>query len=222
MFIVAMTLAVIAAMGIYALQMASTEIKTAGFIRQQIQTQYLSEYGVASTTQALANNGQLYATIMTNQPDSGCFTLYQIWNATVAPGGGPPPAQAKACHRAGSTELGGQVVPIGTLPVQLLTPWSNNASDLTRGAVGIPTFPDFFVEVTDPNPRPPPPGYSQGKDATVCFLEVTASAVGLTPTTATYSSGDSFSGNTAGFISEGFEMSRARVVFGPIQCTSTN
>jgi hypothetical protein len=223
MFIVAMTLAVIAAMGIYALNMASMEVKTAGFIRQQLQTQYLSQYGVSSATQALANNGQMYATIMTGTPDTGCFTLYQIWNAASAPGGGPPPVQAKACHRAGSVELGTEVVPVGTGPVQLLAPlWNSNASDLTRGPVGLPTFPDFFVEVTDPNPRPPPPGYSQGKDATVCFLEVTASSVGLTPTTATGGSNDTFNGNTPGYVSEGFEMSRARVLFGPIQCSSTN
>lgn len=217
MFIVAMTLAVIAAMGIYALNTASTEIKTAGFIRQQLQTQYLSLYGVASATQALNNNAQMYATIMMGQTaDTGCLTLYQIWNQPNAP------AQAKACHRAGSVELGGQVVPLGTPPQTLLTPWTSPGnSDVTRGPIGLPAFPDFFVEVTDPNPRPPPPGYSQGKDATVCFQEVTASAVGITPTTQT-SAGDTFSGNTPGFLSEGFEMSRARVLFGPIQCSSTN
>jgi len=93
MFIVAMTLAVIAMMGIYALQMASTEVKTAGYIRQQLQTQYLSVYGVAAATQALNNNPQIYATVLASQPDTGCYTLYQIsTQATANP-------QSQACHR---------------------------------------------------------------------------------------------------------------------------
>ena len=46
MFIVAMTLAVLASLGLYALASASNEMKTSGFERQNAQTHYLSEYGV--------------------------------------------------------------------------------------------------------------------------------------------------------------------------------
>ena len=51
MFIVAMTLAIIAAMGIYALNVAATEVKTAGYVREQTQAYYLSDYGVLASTQ---------------------------------------------------------------------------------------------------------------------------------------------------------------------------
>lgn len=215
MFIVAMTLAVIAAMGVYALQMASTEVKTAGFIRQQVQTQYLSEYGVVAATQALTVNPQVYATVVATQPDTGCFTLYQI---STQPTANP---QSKACHRAGSTELGAQVVAVGA-PATLLSAWTGAGSDLTRGTVGLATFPDFFVEVTDPNPRQPPPGFASNSSRPICFEQVTASAMGLTPTQQTSSGADTFLGNTSGFLSEGFEMARARIVFGPVRCTGTN
>jgi hypothetical protein len=199
MFIVAMTLAVIAAMGVYALQMASTEVKTAGFIRQQLQTQYLSEYGVVAAAQALTVNPQVYATVVATQPDTGCFTLYQI---STQPTANP---QSKACHRAGSTELGTQVVAVGA-PVTLLSAFTGAGSDLTRGTVGIATFPDSNSS------RP------------ICFEQVTASAMGLTPTTATSNGTDTFLGASAnaGFLSEGFEMARARIVFGPVRCTGTN
>jgi hypothetical protein len=217
MFIVAMTLAVIAAMGVYALQMASTEVKTAGFIRQQLQTQYLSEYGVVAAAQALTVNPQVYATVVATQPDTGCFTLYQI---STQPTANP---QSKACHRAGSTELGTQVVAVGA-PATLLSAFTSAGSDLTRGTVGIATFPDFFVEVTDPNPRQPPPGYASNSSRPICFEQVTASAMGLTPTTATSNGTDTYLGASAnaGFLSEGFEMARARIVFGPVRCTGTN
>jgi hypothetical protein len=216
MFIVAMTLAVIAAMGVYALNIASTEVKTAGYVRQQVQTQYLSEYGVAAAAQALNINPQMYATVISNQPDTGCFSLYQISTQVTAN------AQAKACHRAGATELGGQVVPLGTSPATLLSdPLSyNGGSDLTRGPIGLPMFPDFFVEVTDPNPRQPPPGYASNASSPVCFEQVTASAIGLTPTTLISNPGDTFVGTQAGFLSEGLEMARARIVFGPVMCAS--
>jgi hypothetical protein len=217
MFIVAMTFAVIAAMGVYALKLASTEVKTAGFVRQQLQTQYLAEYGVAAAAQALNINPQVYSTVLASQPDSGCFTLYQISTQTTAN------AQAKACHRAGSTELGTQVVPLGTGPATLLSAFTApGTSDLSRGSLGLPTFPDFFVEVTDPNPRQPPPGYASNSSSPVCFEQVTASAMGLTPTTAVSNSGDTFVGTPSGFLSEGFEMARARIVFGPVRCTGTN
>jgi hypothetical protein len=46
--------------------------------------------------------------------------------------------------------------------------------------------------------------------------------MGLTPTSATSTGADTFTGNTSGFLSEGFEMARARIVFGPVRCTGTN
>jgi len=95
-------------------------------------------------------------------------------------------------------------------------------TDINLGAVGLPIYADFFVEVTDPNPKQPPPGYASNSSSPVCFEQVTASAMGLTPTSAVSNGGDSFIGTPTGFLSEGFEMARARIVFGPVKCTGTN
>ena len=46
MFIVAMTLAVLASVGVYALAAAANEVRTSGNERQNTQTHYLAEYGV--------------------------------------------------------------------------------------------------------------------------------------------------------------------------------
>ena len=46
MFIVAMTLAVLASVGVYALAAAATEVRTSGNERQGTQTHYLAEFGV--------------------------------------------------------------------------------------------------------------------------------------------------------------------------------
>jgi hypothetical protein len=217
MFIVAMTLAMIAAMGVYALQIASTEVKTAGFVRQQVQTQYLSQFGVISAAQALnGTNAQLYNTLMMQSTDTGCFSLYGFSSLTSS-------AQALACHRAGSTELGTQVVLAGAAPVTLIVPYGTVASepDLVVGSVGLNTFPDFYVEMTDPNQRQPPPGYATNSN--LCFVQFTASAMGLTPTTKTTDTADTFMGNTTyGYLSEDMTVARARIMGGPVTCSGTN
>ena len=52
-FIVAMTIAVLASLGLYALQSASTEVKTSGYGRQNAQSHYLSEYGISAGSVAM-------------------------------------------------------------------------------------------------------------------------------------------------------------------------
>ncbi len=47
MFIVAMMIAVLGSVGVYALAAAATEVRTSGNERQNTQTHYLAEYGIA-------------------------------------------------------------------------------------------------------------------------------------------------------------------------------
>ncbi len=202
-----MTLAVIATMGVYALQMASSEVKSAGFVRQQAQSQYLSMYAMTTAAQALGGtNAQMYNTLMTQTPDTGCFSLFGVPSTSSA--------QALACHRAGSFELATQVIVSGSTPT-LITPWSAANSDIGRGTLGTHTSPDFFVEVTDPNVHQPPPGY--GTNSNLCFMQFTVTAMGMTPTTATSSSADTFSGtSTYGYLTEYLAVSRGHVMGGPV------
>jgi hypothetical protein len=195
MFIVAMTLAVIATMGMYALNVAATEVKTAGFVREQTQVHYLSEFGVLGTAQEVAGpKAQLYTTAMKAFPDTNCISLYGI-----PAGSGSLPL---SCRVVGSAEMVASWMP----PVApVIAPWVSNASETSRGSLGLPTTPDFYVELTDPNWRNPPSGYdtSQG----LCFVEFTVASVGISQLTA------------GSFVSEGLETSRARIIGGPIQCS---
>lgn len=195
MFIVAMTLAVIAAMGMYALNVASTEVKTAGFVREQSQVHYLSEFGVLGAAQEVSGpKAQLYRDLMIHSPDTGCTSL---WNVPTTAGALP-----QACRRVGSTELASGWNP----PVNpIVAPWTAPTNEMTRGSEGLPTAPDFYVELTDPTVKSPPAGF--GMNQGLCFIEFTVSSVGLSK----------LAGGS--LTSEGLETSRARIIGGPIKCS---
>jgi hypothetical protein len=83
-FIVAMTLAVLASLGMYALAAATNEVKTAGYERQSAQSHYLSEYGILGAAENVSPvTAQVYlgmmlaqsSTATLNRNDSGCLSL---------------------------------------------------------------------------------------------------------------------------------------------------
>ncbi len=194
-FIVAMTLAVLASLGLYALASATNEMKTSGFERQNAQTHYLSEYGVLGAAENVNPvTAQLYLGLMMDpaRRDTGCISLPGVNQADAT-----IPATAKACRRMGSQELNQTWLSVtqGAVP-----PSSFGASPL----VG-----DFFVELTDPVQTQPPPGYDIKLG--LCFAQFTVTSVGLTQSSA---------GTTPDQIygSEGLEMARAHITAGPIRC----
>ena len=63
-FIVSMTIGVLVSLGAFALISASTEIKSAGYERQALQTHYLSEYAMVAAAQKLDGN---YARLIVGQ-----------------------------------------------------------------------------------------------------------------------------------------------------------
>lgn len=199
MFIVAMTVAVLAAVGLYALKAASTEVKTAGFERQNAQTHYLSEYGIIGASQEVSSTkAQLYVGMMVTMPDRNCVSL---------PGIPPPPPLvagplSNACRRMGSSELG------KSWATSVLVPYVSAVSPGSLGSV--PLSGDYYVELTDPAQVNPPAGYDLKLG--LCFTQMTVSATGITqPILA--------AGNdTAVFGSEGLESARARIIGGPIRC----
>jgi hypothetical protein len=198
MFIVAMTLTVIAAMGMYALNIAATEVKTAGYVREQTQVHYLSEFGVLGAAQDVAGpKAQLYRDLMLASPDTNCTSL---WNIPTTAGRLP-----LACRVLGSTELAAAWGPPVT---PIVAPWQNGTSETTRGSEGLPTAPDFYIEVTDMTTKNTPAGF--GTNQGLCFIEFTVTSVGLSQLTLN------------SYKSEGLEMSRARIVGGPIKCAGGN
>jgi len=205
MFIVAMTLSVLAAVGVYALAAASNEVRTAGNGRQNAQTHYLSQYGVLAATQELAaTKAQLYLGLMLSQPDQNCISLPGV-TTLMDP-------MVQACRRVGATELA-TGAGWSTTPTAAYTgsvPYT--ASVLTPGSLGpIPLKADFFIEFTAPTMTSAASLYALSSQ--FCFIQFTATSVGLTqPQTGSGSSAATYFGG------EGLEMERARLVAGPITC----
>jgi len=203
MFIVAMTLAVLASVGVFALAAAATEVRTSGNERQNTQTHYLAEYGVLGAAREMAGSRALFTVkIMksTTYQDTNCVSLQGV--PTTAP------PSALACVRMGSGELGAAWTP------PIVTAYSGTnayTAGIVPGSFGsMPMNGDFFVELTEPMQLSAPARYSTNANA--CFAQITATSIGFTQpiypgaTNAT----------TAQFGGEGVETQRARLIAGPL------
>ncbi len=202
LFVVSMTISVLASVGIYALAAAASEVKTSGYERQNTQTHYLASYGtLGAAHEIVSSKAQFYMGLMMSMPD-------------VCPGSLPGvPTSAsiltRACRRMGAPELSmnwaGATTDAyaGTVPYQ---------SGQTPGSFGpTPTQGDFFVELTEPLQANPPAQY--GLNLNFCFIELTVTSTGITrplfPAAAQYA---------ATYGSEGIETQRSRILAGPVSC----
>jgi hypothetical protein len=203
MFIVAMTLAVLGSVGVYALAAASNEVRTSGNERQNTQTHYLAEYGVSGVThEMVSGKAQFYLGLMLSQPDSPCVSLPGV-PTTAAP-------ITRACRRLGSAELG-NVIGLWQAPITVAY-GSNYAyqAGITPGSFGsIPMSGDFFVELTEPTQAQAPARYAT--DLHFCFINMTATSNGLTQPVV-------LGQPTGVYANEGIEVQRARIIAGPVQC----
>jgi hypothetical protein len=206
MFVVAMCVAVLASVGIYALAAAANEITTSGNERQNTQTHYLADYGVQATAHAVSGaTAQLYFNVMTI-PAPGSTTLPSCSSVPI-PGGVVPPPASLACAELGSTDLAKTwTQPQATLTYAGIAPYQAGVSP---GSFGLsPIRGDFFVELTNPEKASAPAGFSQ--DSPLCVIQFTATVTGYTqPLNAV---------NAVSYESEGVEVQRARVLGGPITC----
>ncbi|HZU83026.1 MAG TPA: pilus assembly PilX N-terminal domain-containing protein [Polyangiaceae bacterium] len=208
MFVVAMTLAVLASVGIYALAAAALEVRTSGNERQNTQTHYLSEYGIIGVSYELTPwKTKWYVDAMKKKPDTGCVSLPGV------------PATAdimtRACWRMASSEIGtaqagGAWASPRVISYVGTSPFEANTAPGSFGPV--PMNGDFFVELTEPIQAQPPSGYALGLN--LCFVEITATSGGITQPVFAGASDSA----TAGFGGEGIEAQRARLVAGPMQC----
>ncbi len=204
-FIVAMTLAVLASLGLYALQSASAEVKTSGYIRQNAQSHYLSEYGTLTGVNAMSGTtGQLYLSMMrsTTQMDTQCLSLQGVDMSNAS-------NLTKSCRRMGSSELG-TAWGTGVTPVAAAGP-------AVAGSLGPYALTgDFYVEITDPSTGSAMWGIDT--QLGLCFQSFSLMAVGITePDQAMLATQGVTLTPTAVYGSEGMEMSRARVTAGPMR-----
>lgn len=170
MLVLAMTLAVLAALGLYALKAASTEVKTSGYARQSAQTQYMAEYGVLVSTQSMAGtlgSMQLAAAVSNTEKDTLCMSLQGIDLLNSG-------FRSQACRRIGSTELQKTIWNGGPV-TKALEPYQPGAKIGSLGPYAISG--DYFVEITDPACAYQAPGYSGGN---FWFTDTTLTAYGRT------------------------------------------
>ena len=203
MFIVAMTIAVLASVGIYALVAATTEVRMSGNERQSTQTHYLAEYGILGAAREIsATIADKYVQLMASNPDT-CISLAAV-PATASP-------LALQCRRLGGSQEFQSAWP--TTKVTLV--YGGNvpyAPTFVPGSFGpTPMTGDFFVELTEPS-QEPAPGYSDQ-----CADRLTVTSYGFTQPQYPL-----IAGNTTGvFAGEGVEVQRARIKAEPVPCRGT-
>lgn len=175
LFVVAMTMVVLASLGVYALKAASTEIRTSGYVRQTLQTQYLAEYGILGAAHEVqASKAQLYLQLMMDpaKRDTQCQSLPSV----------PSTASniSQACRRVYASELGASWRGVGAATARSpLDSWDPSSSSTIKkpGSLGaIPLEGDFVVEVTEPSQVGMPPGFDQKLG--LCFAQFTITSTG--------------------------------------------
>ncbi len=186
MFLVTMTLAVLASVGLYALAATTSEVTASGSERQATQTHYLAEYGIVAGAQMMtASRAQSYLATMIATPDTGCWSLPNVTAANQ------PDNILRACSHVKDAEMA------------LSGGWASGATFGTFGSIAAPT-PDFAVEYTGLSKASTPPRYALNLN--ICFTEITASSYGSTlPPNA-----------GSGNFGQGIETQRARLIAGPV------
>jgi hypothetical protein len=160
MFIVVVTLGLLAAMGVYGMSSASSDIKAAGHMRDALQGQRAGEHALMMTAETLnPASAQQLVTSMTaaSSRTKDCRT------AATASGTGTAVAAA-GCLRLTEAEMKTAAGPVNAF--------------LADGFVsdsfgGLNTKPYVEVELSNPLDVPPPPGTSYDPTTTK-FTEVTA------------------------------------------------
>jgi Tfp pilus assembly protein PilX len=181
LFIVSMTLSVLATLGVYALNTAAAELRMSGYQRQSTMTHYIAQYGATGAGHMLSN-GQGYADAFLSQMLDPARTNYQPANglsctvlAQVQPNAYTTPGKnSMACSRIEQ--------------VDMYQYWSTNASNAGWPTPPKPTWPiarqaGFYVEVVDPAPSATAAGFvtSQGGGGTpMCFVSFEVTGAGLT------------------------------------------
>jgi len=193
MFVVAMMIAVLASLGVFALAAAATEVRMSGNERQSTQTHYMAEYGILAASYELGKNGK-------NEVGS----MMAMKNPCVALGNVPAtaPVNSRYCARNESKDYRNTVFTAGPMAAAYggQDPYTKGIPPGSLGAV--PMAPDFVVEETDLGNA-----QAQGVSRDSCYTAlITVTSYGQTQPV--------FQGPdnpTARFGSEGLEIQRAQI-----------
>jgi len=213
MFVVAMTMAVLVSVGVYALAASANETRTAGNERQSTQTHYLADYGIVGAAHEVSSSR---AQLFLNQMMSPTYRDQLCTSLPAPPAAFATYPQMLACRRMGAVELGMTWAIPPTQPYNNTTTFTAPyTAAATPGSLGpVPMSADFYVELTEPTQYSTPSKYAL--DLSFCFIEMTASSTGITQPIVNPAFGGTLAGSQFG--SEGLETERARLVAGPVQC----
>jgi hypothetical protein len=143
MFIVAMTIAVLASVGIYAMAAASTEVRMSGNERQNSQTHYLAEFGIIGTAQ-LFSSGLQDSVVRRLSPTAAVKQELCVSLANVP---STQPADLVCQH----IELQDTTKFWSGSPIDAYAGAAPYAPKIAPGSFGAtPMNGDFYVEVTEP------------------------------------------------------------------------
>jgi hypothetical protein len=203
MFVVAMTVAVLASVGVYALAAAANEVRTSGNERQNTQTHYMAQYGIIGSSQLLTGSvADQIKKIMKDptQRDTVCLSLAGVPATDLVD-------KNRWCYRLEPDTFQGQWNQGTTITdPYTVSPYAPNVKPGSFGTTPMNAF--FFVEVTEPI-QLKPAGYSDR-----CASMVTVTSYGHTQPV--------FPGATdavtAQYGGESIEVQRARLLMQPVAC----
>ena len=161
MFIVVVTLGLLAAMGVYGLSSTSADIKSAGHMREALQGQRAGEHAMNMTAETLnpAAAKVLVDSMFCQKRTIDCKTATPYATAL----GLPAPATA-ACRRLNETEM--------KLIAAKVNPFVSGVDGFAPDSFGpIVAKPNVEVEMSNPIDIPPPPGSAY--DPSTRFTQVT-------------------------------------------------
>lgn len=190
MFLIAMVLAVLGSVGIYALAAAAMELKTSGNERQNTQTHFLSQLAMIGATDLLTTRGQNYIEWALSPPSGTSPTCQSAQNSCWVLSYG--------------ADFSPSIWPSNAIPTYASNPYSGG----TPGAFGqVPMGGNFYVELSTIEKAPAP---TRNQLNTLAYCYVTLSSYAFTqPSVSTTPS-------VTNFMDEAEEGQRARVVVGPV------
>jgi Tfp pilus assembly protein PilX len=199
-FIVAMTLSLLAAMGVYALTATSSEMRTSGYARQSTQAHYVTEYASQATNDVISpENASFYDNQMTLNVNVGTVTC-----ESAAPKATDPSIATEISKRCVKFSQNGLADIWRINRGATVTPFGADAFAPSGSPVYGAQAAEFKAEITEPISNGLQPGFdvNNGK----CFRKYTVTAIGSLR-----------DGGGSGRILAR-EAGRSRIVAGPFDC----
>lgn len=187
-FIVATTLALLAAMGVYALTNTTSEVRTAGYQRQALQAHYVTNIATVSAVEVFSPDNISYIDnqMRTVTPSTPCLSA-------------PPVGMSVGFSTTGVSAIARRCL---KLPPNYITQMVGSGTAVMPPNRMSPHFDgSYTTEVTDPVTNGVQAGFDTNNGK--CFYRYTLTSYGRL---------------TDGTKLLGQEASRARVVVGPLDC----